>query len=777
MPDPEAATYTPDKPAHDAAQDPDKPASDGADGPGGHGPGGDGGSTERTPARRASVWARLAGGRGQRVSETGSGFRPDVEGLRAVAVGLVVLYHAGLASISGGYVGVDVFFVISGFVITMTLARELDRRGTISIAGFYARRATRLLPAATAVILVTLVAAWLWLPPVLLRDLTADALASTLYAINYRLASVGIDYFATETPSLLQHYWSLAVEEQFYLVWPLLLIGLAVLGRGRSRQGRRALGTAWTALALVAIIVASFAACVALTRVSLPWAYFGAPTRAWELALGALVAVGARRLARVPAPVAAAVTWLGLAAIVAAALAFDGTTSFPGYAAMLPVAGAALVIAGGCRVPRHGAEALLRIAPLQWIGKLSYSWYLWHWPVFMIAPWVLDTEPRPAQRLLLTALSLGLAALSFTVLENPIRTAKALRAVPWKGISVGASFSAGTVAAALVAGLLIPPTVGTGDEAEEIAATIAREAGVAEPSGSGAGQGAALTAEGVQTAQQRLTAAVAAGTTRGPAPSNLTPTPDEAPGDLPIIYRQDCDPGYRKVAVRQCEYGDAASPTTVVLFGDSHAGQWFPAIEALATRHRWRLVVFTKSACSPASVLPYAARLNRPYFECEKWRERVTGRIRSLRPAVVVLASVIGGAQMAKGDPDRIWTDGWVSTIRGLKAEGTRLVLINDTPHPKTNIPECVSAHLDDVRACNSPAKDAVQQPQLRQKVAEAAAREGVAVVDPIDWFCATGTCPAVIGNVLVYRDASHITREYAAVLAPLVAARILSGS
>jgi peptidoglycan/LPS O-acetylase OafA/YrhL len=738
------------------------------------GPDPDAGSTERTPARRASIWALLAGRHGQRDSGTGSRFRPDVEGLRAVAVGLVVLYHAGLTPISGGYVGVDVFFVISGFVITTTLAKELDRRGTISIAGFYARRATRLLPAATAVILVTLVASWLWLPPVLLGDIAADALASTSYAINYRLAHVGIDYFATDTPSPLQHYWSLAVEEQFYLVWPLLLIALALLSRGRVRQGRRTVGNAWTALALVAVVVVSFAACVAITRVSLPWAYFGAPTRAWELALGALVAVGAHSLARVPAPIAAATTWTGLTAIVASALRFDDTTSFPGYVALLPVAGAAMVIAGGYTVPRCGAEVLLGTGPFQWIGKLSYSWYLWHWPVFMIAPWVLDAEPRLWQRLLLAAISLGLAALCFQVLGNPIRTAKSLRAVPWKGISVGASFSAGSVAAALLAGLLLPPAVGAGGKAEDMAAAITHDAGRAEQSGSTA----MLTAAEVQTAERRLTEAVAAGAALGPAPSNLTPTPYEAPEDLPLIYRDKCDPGYRKIEVDPpCQYGDVESATTVVLFGDSHAGQWFPAMEAIATQHRWRLVVFTKSACSPASVLAYAKRLNRPYYECEEWRERTMARIRAVRPAVVVLASVLGGVPAARADTDQVWAEGWVTTIRGLKAEGRRIVLINDTPHPKTNIAECVSGHLDDVRACNSPVRVAVQRPSLRQMVAEAAIREGVVVVDPIDWFCTTNTCPAVVGNVLVYRDASHIARAYAATLSPLLAARMLSRS
>jgi peptidoglycan/LPS O-acetylase OafA/YrhL len=703
-----------------------------------------------------------------------SRFRSDVEGLRAVAVLLVVLYHAGLAPISGGYVGVDIFFVISGFVITTTLAREVERRGTISIAGFYARRATRLLPAATTVILVTLVASWLWLPPILFGDIVGDALASTLYAVNYRLAHVGVDYFASDVPSPLQHYWSLAVEEQFYLVWPLLLIAVAVLGRGRGGQARRTVGNAWTVLVLVAIIVASFVACVAITRRSLPWAYFGAPTRAWELALGALVAVGARRLARVPSPLAAVVTWAGMAAIAGSALGFDDATVFPGYAAALPVAGAALVIAGGCTTPRAGAQVVLGTGPFRLIGKLSYSWYLWHWPVLIIAPAVLGAEPRLWQRMLLVAVSLGLAALCFTVLENPIRTAKSLRAVPWKGISVGASLSAGTVAAALLAGMLVPPAVGRGGEGEDVGAALRLDADVTTQSG----DAQAPTPAEVKAAERRLAQEVATGAARRPAPSNLTPPLDRARADLPVIYKDKCDPGYQKIEVDPpCQYGDPASTTTIVLFGDSHAGQWFPAVEAIATRHRWRLVVFTKSSCSAASVLATVDRLKRPYYECEEWRKQTMAQIRAMHPQLVVVASRLNGPQVAEGDADQIWTQGWATTIRGLKEAADRLVLINDTPDPKSSVPECVSAHLADVGACSTPVESAVKSPALRRMVAAAAAREGVLVVDPTGWFCTAHTCPAIVGNLLVYRDGSHVARAYAAALAPLLEARIVTES
>ncbi|GGN80766.1 hypothetical protein GCM10010112_56610 [Actinoplanes lobatus] len=247
-------------------------------------------------------------------SDRHSGFRPDIEGLRAIAVTLVVLGHAGVPGLAGGYVGVDVFFVISGCLITALLLRELDRTGTVSLAGFYARRATRLLPASTVVAVATLIGAWLWLPPTRFASISTDALFSTFYGINWRLAAEGTDYFnAAADPSPLQHLWSLAVEEQFYLVWPLLL--LVVTGRRSLR------------IVLGAVIAASLAVSVWQSGAAVSWAYFGAHTRAHELAIGALVAVSAGALARLPRAVATSLAWAGIAAVLIAAL-----TWAPGWA-------------------------------------------------------------------------------------------------------------------------------------------------------------------------------------------------------------------------------------------------------------------------------------------------------------------------------------------------------------------------------------------------------------------------------------------------------------
>ncbi|MBV8463641.1 MAG: acyltransferase, partial [Acidimicrobiales bacterium] len=306
-------------------------------------------------------------------------FRPDVEGLRAVAIGLVVLYHAGLPGLSGGYVGVDVFFVISGFVITGVLLRERSATGRTSLAHFYARRSRRILPAATLVIVVTVVAAYAVLGIAAGNQTAVDARWATVFLANFHFAAAGTNYLnAHQLPSALQNFWSLAIEEQFYLVYPTVFLLVWRL-RWRTPPRVRLL------FGLGAVVFVSFLLSVAQTATDPATAYFSPFTRAWELALGAMVALATDRLVRLPAPIAAVLTWVGLGAVFFAAVAFGANTAYPGSAVAIPVVGTALVIAGGAAVPAAGAELLLGRRPFGWLGRLSYSLYLWHWPILILA--------------------------------------------------------------------------------------------------------------------------------------------------------------------------------------------------------------------------------------------------------------------------------------------------------------------------------------------------------------------------------------------------------
>src|SRR5258708_802057 len=324
-------------------------------------------------------------------------FRPDMEGLRAFAVLAVVLYHADLLGVHGGFVGVDVFFVISGFLITRLLLESVGEHGIRALPTFYTRRIRRLLPAAMTVVVATVVAARFWAPPLSVGPISIDGIFTTFYGLNYRLAVEGTQYLNEGSAvSPLQHFWSLAVEEQFYLCWPILIVLIVFLGR---RHRNALLG-----LLLAAVVLASFYYSVILTRVDAPWAYFSLATRAWELGLGALVALGAAQLARLPGSIALTGGWLALAAVLAAAFVYNGRTPYPGSAAALPVVGATVLIACGCAVQR-GVGVLLGVRPLQFAGRMSYSWYLWHWPMLVIAPIILGhalASPQPLPAVLLS---------------------------------------------------------------------------------------------------------------------------------------------------------------------------------------------------------------------------------------------------------------------------------------------------------------------------------------------------------------------------------------
>ena len=417
-------------------------------------------------------------------------FRPDIEGLRAFAILSVVLYHADLFGVHGGFVGVNVFFVISGFLITRLLLESAGEHGIKALPTFYTRRIRRLLPAAMTVVVATVVAARIWAPPLSVRSISIDGIFTTFYGLNYRLAVEGTQYLNNgNAASPLQHFWSLAVEEQFYLCWPILIVVIVLLGR-RHRN-------ALVGLLLAAIVLVSFYYSVIVTRVDAPWAYFSLATRAWELGMGALVAIGASQLARLPGSIALIGGWLALAAVLAAAFVYNDQTPYPGSAAALPVVGAAVLIACGCCVVQRGVGVLLGVRPLQFAGRMSYSWYLWHWPMLVIAPMILGHALGWPERLTVVVLSLAAATITFKLIENPARSLR-LPNLQWFAGGLALSGSA-VVAAVLVLGNL-PSLVGTGADATVVHASAATPT---------------VTAE--------MKAAVIAGLNTMGAPRNLTP--------------------------------------------------------------------------------------------------------------------------------------------------------------------------------------------------------------------------------------------------------------
>jgi peptidoglycan/LPS O-acetylase OafA/YrhL len=377
-------------------------------------------------------------------ADGGRRFRPDIEGLRAIAVGLVLVFHAYGTPFSGGFVGVDVFFVISGFLITDILLREHSKTGRVSILGFYGRRARRILPASALVVVATVIAAYYFLGFLTGNEVAVAAKWTAVFAANIHFGFVGTDYFGSRLPpSPLLHMWSLGVEEQFYLVWPGLFLLLVLIVRGTHH--RRAL-----AASLIAIIAASFAWSVFQTGAHPTWAYFSPFTRACELGLGALIAVlGPVINEKLKLRWAAeALASCGLVGIASSALLLNSSTSYPGAVIAWPVVSAALLIAAGCTDIRTFVERCLSLRPMQWFGARSYSLYLWHWPILTIAAQYLVRHMSGWQTTGLLLLTILASTLSYRLVENPVRRARSLTARPGLSVAVGAGLIAITVALA-----------------------------------------------------------------------------------------------------------------------------------------------------------------------------------------------------------------------------------------------------------------------------------------------------------------------------------------
>jgi peptidoglycan/LPS O-acetylase OafA/YrhL len=708
-----------------------------------------------------------------------AGFRPDLEGLRAIAVSLVLLYHAAVPGLGGGYVGVDVFFVLSGFLITGLLLRELESTGGISLSSFYARRLRRLLPAVALLIVVTVVASVAVLPPLRAGEVAADGVAASLYASNIRFALQATDYLQSElAPSPLLHLWSLGVEEQFYLFWPALLMVVAGFRWGRRGPGAGAAATSAAQAApdlalrvgvVAAVVVgASFALSLWLTTASAPWAFFSLPSRAWELGIGALLAVGTARLARLPRAVAVASGWLGLAMVLASALVIDTGTPFPGTAALLPTVGTALAMLPGMSGTLHGPARYLGWRPARFLGRISYSLYLWHGPLLVLPTAIAGTTLPLVTRVALMLAAIPIAYASQRWLEDPIRRGRLVGIVPRRNLALAGALSIAVATTSLGLGFvttqrLAAASGGTGPDAGEV--PLPNLGGLAAtPTPAPAAAGTSSDPAPATTPDPSLPPPPG-----GPVPADLVPSLLAARTDIPVIYANGCHLSQPATELSECAFGDLASATTVVLFGDSHAAQWFPALERLAVDRSWRLVSLTKSGCTPATITVWNTDLKRPYAECDQWRDAAVARIASERPALVIVASShpypsAGAGGPVPPDDGTALAGGLATTLDRLVASAGAIALIADTPKFDFDPPECLSAHLDDTLACSRPRAEMLDERWLATE-RTLASEHGATLVDPTSWACPTDPCASVIGRYLVYRDEHHLATPYVVAL------------
>ena len=658
-------------------------------------------------------------------------FRPDVEGLRAVAVLLVVLFHAGVPGLGGGYVGVDVFFVISGFVITGVLLRERSATAKTSLVGFYGRRCRRIIPAATFVIVVSTLLAYGFLGNSGGSRTATDAKWAAVFLANFHFSATNTNYLASQQlPSVLQNFWSLAVEEQFYIVYPTLFL---VVFAWRSRRPR---GRALLAIVLATLVALFFAYSIVETAHHPSASYFSPLSRAWELGLGALVAVGTPTLRRLPRRVAAVATWGGLAMIAVAAAAFGTNTAYPGAIAAVPVAGAALVIAGGVRVPRWGAERLLGLSPFTWLGRLSYSVYLWHWPILTIAAERAGKASLPlSQSAPWVLVSVAAAAATYLLIENPVRHARFTVRYRFAGIALGTVL----VALTLVMTVAVAPS------------TPARAA--AAPKGPGF---TTSSLDGLLAEAPSLRA----------LPADLSPPLDLVAFTNPIPLRTGCFADYVAVRVPACGYGDPIGTHTMVLYGDSHAAMWYPALNAIAIRNKWRLVVLTKAAC-PVEMMavpfpPGQGPAGTPWPACAAWQAYATGRILAIHPALLVVSQRY---EIYFHYTSAQWAAGMKRFLEAVHLPADRIVDLQSTPENPG--PSCLSAHTGDIRACNFHVGKGQQRIDGVERRAVRAF--GADYVGTDQWMCRS-TCTEVVGHYLVYYDTAHINVVYCTLLEGVLA-------
>ena len=692
------------------------------------------------------------------------GFRPDIEGLRAVAVLGVVLFHADIPGVGGGYVGVDVFFVISGFLITGLLWREVSTSGTVRLRGFYGARARRLLPASAAVGVITLIASAALLPPLQARSVFGDGIASALYVSNYWFIVRAVDYFAAVLPSPFQHYWSLGVEEQFYLVWPALIIATAwLIRRVRRRSTAQATASQRPYVVVLALVAAvSFALSLAATYVVPSVAFFSLPTRAWQLAAGGLVALTVTQWRRLPALPAALAGWAGLALILVACTLLSPSTLYPGWAALVPVLGTALVIGAGCGAPSRGCGRVLALAPMRALGRVSYSWYLWHWPVLILAQPLLGHPLGLGGRLLAVLVSAVLAVLTLYLLENPLRFAAVFRRSAVGSLALGGAATAVAVAVGVALLVVVPVPVGRGAPATPLTITAA-------PLPAGHNLDAYTAA--VQHAFAQVQAAVAAAADLKAVPSNLDPPLDDPAAELNAMSANSCMRDFWEVDQPECAAGDTASPTTVALVGDSHASMWAPALQQAAGQRHWRLEMLNKMGC-PFMDLPIGDTRS---FHCEQWRSQVIARLRAEHPRLVVVTMWRGygpgyGWIPAFKTYDSAWIDSFTHLVRQLRGTGAKVLLLGPVPDPHSVVPICLSGHLDDATACSPPRSTAINESGIAAESAATKAAGGQ-YADVTDLFCTADRCPVIVGNTLVYVDSNHLTMQYSRTLGPVIGA------
>jgi len=675
-------------------------------------------------------------------------FRTDIQGMRAIAVLLVILFHVFPTTMPGGYVGVDVFFVISGFLICGLILRDTEKNGYFNALSFYDRRIRRLLPAASLVLIVTAIASYFLLPETRWVDTGREIIASTLYVENFYLHFQSIDYLtADKPPSPLQHFWSLSVEEQFYIFWPFLMLVTVFISRKIKLNLRLAVS-----VLLAIIFVVSLTTSVIITARNPSAAYFITYTRVWELVIGGLLAC-LLPYAKLTNSVKNIFSALGLIMIFAAGFLFTKSTPFPGYTALLPTVGVGLLLLAGSAIPVGAAlgpiQKILSFKPAIFIGDISYSLYLWHWPVVIFTTALFGKEISLPIGTGVIALSIILAAASKKWIEDPVRRTTKLKTI-LESYLLGLTLMVFTI----IAGLMLILSAKQG-----------------QPTRPKSEANFSSTYPGALAINHPVSALPSA------SPSFI-PSLDEARRDIATVYAHGCHTARPDTDPTPCYYepiksddgtlimGRVEKPSgladkMLVLAGDSHAAQWLPSLKEVAKRNNYALVTYTKSSCAFINEKIYVS--GQDYTECKIWGEKVLKDVAAMKPDLLVTSMISNHRVIGStGDEDNKnkLSQGLANIWQQLAEANIPVAAIRETPRFQDQVPECIAKNIENPNACQLTRNHA-----MRFSGAMAGATiiaENAQLIDMTNSLCRKDNCPVIVGNILVYRDQHHITATYA---------------
>jgi peptidoglycan/LPS O-acetylase OafA/YrhL len=648
--------------------------------------------------------------------------RTDIQALRAIAVIAVIIAHSKIG-LAGGFVGVDIFFVISGFLITLNILKEITKTGAVSLSNFYARRAIRILPASFFTIICTFLISLFLLSPVQLLSNLYDGFFSIFSLLNFRLALNSTNYFTnTEAVSPFQHFWSLCIEEQFYLIWPaLILFSTKLFSKKYSIQNS-------LNIIITLIIALSLTTSYFVTQTSPSWAYFGLHTRAWELAIGCLVAVNISIFERIGTLISKVLSLIGLGFLCLSFYFVNESTPFPGLWALLPTIGTAIIIISGANFHNSIIQKIFASSFLQFVGNISYSWYLVHWPIFVAMFYIYGKGLSIAEVSTGIIFSFAVAIFSYYFVENPFRTSSFFKN------NIKKTFKFSLITISLIT-ILFSLTINATIKSKIVPLNY--------------------QIDDIETLDKKIKLAVTQNTIPVDLQSKLSQIGEDK---FPGCFSERATPIIEEEMV--CSLGDTKASKITVMIGDSHAWQWTKAWSNIASLHNYKLITFTKSSCPMQDI-------QKNYTACVSWKELVFDRIAQLKPDIIIA----GGMTYSEST-----SENYQEYINKIKQLSSRVVVMQDTPYPTLNVPECLAKNLNSEQNCSFERKNAYFASVQRQQDKDVAIRSGLRVVDPFDWFCSDKICPPIIDNNFVYFDVNHISTAYANYVTKLLDEKVKDG-